>query len=316
MIKNKLMLISMLILVLVFNACAPDIVCMDGTVVKDAKDCPTIPNEVVDQLNDALEDYENEQLEKSYPSLEESEIITKFLPSNFRYVEGPNQDSLVKREDIKLYDGYVKVDYKFSDSSLLKKKTVYLKILNPQMDSSLSDIVYDNKLESGTHTLDLNIILPYIGETPKLSYCFGTNPNFDPNSADAICIKKGYDKTSVDVELLLGNMRFDFDTRETGDVLTKERVNKIKNSGNTYATFYIYVESYPGAEVETSFDKIFLKPGEETSLTVTTKIVDDGTLEDGESKMYIYAIPDNCEGTLTCAKEASFKKEVTLEFRD
>lgn len=303
---QKVVLIMFILSIFVFSSCATKIVCPDGSVVKDAKDC----NLVEDNSDDS--DVGGELIGEIKP-LMESEILNYFTSTNFKYVsrETEPKDSIIKNEFTNMYDMNVQLDYNFKNT-ILNEKIVYLKIVNLQAKEKLSNIGYYDKLKAGVNTIKFKIATEHLQQNPRLSFCFDTNPNFDPLKGEGICITKAYYMDEVSSSFSLNSLAFDFDTTKSGNTLELSKSTTLKNTGKVPQTFYVFAEDYKQVSFIPAVEEIFLEPGEERELSILAKCVDDGTFSEGVSKVYVYAIPNGCEPSSSCAEAAYYYDELAL----
>ncbi len=310
---------SLILIVLMFvfiTACSKTtIICADGREVLHRDECYVDTNS--DNLENVNLDNINENMVSPDGLIGEEDIVPYFSISNFKYYERSTdpRDSIIKNKYTNRFNTYLSVDYSFNNPDLMKDSKIYLKVVSVQSDSKLNKIVYANELKSGTTNLNLATELKYIGDSPKLMFCFDTNPKFDPESSKATCVKKAFTSPTMKTELRMSTLRYNFDTKRNGETLTDTKYTDLKNTGSVPLTFYIVPEDYLEVKLTPTVDKIFLNPGEEKEFGMTATFIDNGSYKEGTSKVHIYAIPNECSLSLDCASSAVYKTTFVLQFQ-
>jgi hypothetical protein len=322
----------------ILAGCSQTYVCPDGSTATSPEACFTenIPTnekgESEQQTTNTNITQELEQRIAPKPSeyrftLDEKELANIITFSNYNYVAAPTPNEYNDKSSVrnipgtKKYETHIQTDISFAQLDAYKEATLFMKILGADISGEITQIIYEGYLWPETQTINLITILQTPAENPRIKFCFGFTPDFDPfleESEQVACFTRIFEGPVHKIFLRKNVVEFTFgiDNPQIGEILQTTKEITITNEGTVPTTYFIYTPTLEENYLLTSStSNIFLNPGEEESITFTGQWNYTGDLIFAGESGGIYTAGHSCLIDSECYSQARVREELLFEYR-
>lgn len=332
--NTKLLLLLTLSVFLLIGCSAQTYVCPDGSTVTDAKAC--LDNtDIGDAITVIKDDASTDENQKITPepngvtfTLDEKELQTLVSVDDYSYTAAPKADNFGDKSSVrniagtKKYEAFLKANLNYVQTGKYEDAVLFVKIIGAGLSGDLTSVVYEGYLAPGKETIDFSTMLQTHAENPRLNFCFGFEPDFDPffeEDEHIACFTKLLEGPEHRLYVSQSDIVLSFDAfhAQSGDTLRMEKEFLMKNDGTVPTTFFLYV-SNPEEQYTLVVDKeaVFLAPGDEETITVTGTWNYDESNIFGRETIAIYTASDSCAPSLACANTARVSKEIEVRLQN
>ena len=335
--KTKLLLLLIISTFLLASCASHTYVCPDGSTAQSISACVDKTNVDVivgdDTAEKSMSDESTTGEKVPKPSdntftLDEKELASIVALDDYEYLAAPEENQFGDKSSIrniagtKKYEANMQATINYAQTSKYKDTTLFVKILGTGISGDLTEVVFDDYLWPGEQTFDFSTILATQAESPRLKFCFGFTPDFDPffeEDENIACFTKRLDGPVHRLFISKTTLDFSFDRYEAeeGDVLEVSKSIQIKNDGTVPTTFFAYV-SIPEEEydLKVSDESFLLNPGQEKTITYTGIWNYDGTTIMGREYSGIYTVGHSCEPTKECFDGARVRESIEINYHN
>ncbi len=311
-------------------------VCLDGSTAKSPQACllPTTHlSNITNTTNMSVTQEQVIQKEAPIPSnvtfpLDSQELANIISLKAYQYVAAPtsnkynDQSSIRNIAGTKKFEAFMQATINYVQTNKYKDATLFVKVIGTGISGDLSKVVYEGYLWPGEQTFNFSTILQTQAANPRIKFCFGFTPDFDPyfdESPTIACFTKRLNAPEHNLFLNKDKltMRFNANTIHPGEAVQLSQTITMENDGSVPTTFFIALppanENY---SIQTNNKAVFLEPKQAKTILITT------TWQKGNETIYantqggIYTAAYSCNPSIECLATARYSKDIEILVRE